>query len=69
MPISYYDFKNLTDKSQLEIVMTEGKIINELIKHELRFVLYEVSSFSVEIVYNMLNNRIESFTSFQNKRA
>lgn len=66
MSISYYDFKNLTDQSQQELVMSEGIIISEVYKNELRFVLYELSSFSVEIVYSTVNGKIESFTAFQN---
>lgn len=66
MIISYYDFKNLTDRSQQELVLAEGRIINEIYKNELRFVLYEVSSFTVEIVFNTVNNKIESLTAFQN---
>lgn len=66
MIISYYDFKNLSDRSQQELVLAEGRIINEIYKNELRFVLYEVSSFTVEIVFNTVNNKIESLTAFQN---
>jgi hypothetical protein len=50
MSISYYDFKNLTDQSQQELVITEGVVINEIYKNELRFVIYKLSSFSVEVV-------------------
>ena len=60
MSISYYNFNNLSKESQIEIVMTEGKIINETIKSNLRFVVYELFSFSVEIVYNINNNKIRS---------
>jgi hypothetical protein len=66
MAISYYDFKNLPDHSQQELVMTEGKLINETIKRDLKFLLYQVSSFTVEIVYNMNNNRIASLNAYQN---
>lgn len=66
MIISYYDFKNLSDRSQQELVLAEGRIINEIYKNELRFVLYEVASFTVEIVFNTVNNKIESLTAFQN---
>ena len=68
MSISYYDFKNLPDESQQELAIAEGIIINEIYKNELRFVLYELSSFSVEIVYNKITGRIESHTAFQSIR-
>ncbi len=67
MAISYYDFNNLPKESQYELVMAEGKLINEIFKNELKFVLYEVSSFSVEIVFNRTNNKIASLSVFQNK--
>lgn len=66
MPISYYDFKNMTNQSQYEMVVKEGRIINETHKDGLKFVLYEMSSFSVEIVYNMNDNKIASLSAFQN---
>ena len=68
MNISYYDFKNLPNESQCDIVLNQGHLMNETIKDELKFVLYEISSFTVEIVYNK-NNRIASMNVFQNKSA
>lgn len=67
MSISYYDFNNLSKESQLELVMLEGKVISETYNNELKFVLYEISLFSVEIVYSMINNKIASFSVFHNK--
>lgn len=64
MSISYYDFNNLPKKSQIELVMAEGKIIDETIKNNLRFVVYELSSFSVEIVYNIDSNKIAGLSTF-----
>lgn len=66
MAISYYDFKNLPEQSQHELVMTEGKLISETVKRDLKFLLYQVSSFIVEIVYNMNNNKIVSLSAYQN---
>lgn len=67
MAISYYDFKNLPDHSQQELVLAEGKLISETYKNELKFVLYEMFSFSVEIVYNKNNNKVAGLSVFQNK--
>lgn len=66
MAISYYDFKNLPDHSQQELVLAKGKLISETYKNELKFVLYEIYSFSVEIVYNETNNKIAGLSVFQN---
>lgn len=65
MSISYYDFKNLPTQSQCELALSEGKVISETSKDGLKFVLYELSSFSVEIVYKIINNKIESVSIFQ----
>lgn len=66
MSISYYDFKNLSRDLQYEVVMAEGKVIDENFRDQLKFVLYEVSTFFVEIVYNTVTDRIESLGAFQN---
>lgn len=67
MCISYYDFKNLPPQSQFELALAEGKVISETFKDGLKFVLYELSSFSVEIVYKIGNDKIEGLSVFQNK--
>ncbi|WP_312420006.1 hypothetical protein [Epilithonimonas sp.] len=67
MNISYYDFKNLPNESQCDIIFTEGHLMSETVKNELRFVLYEISQFSVELVYS--KNRIATINVYQNKAA
>lgn len=67
MAISYYDFNNLPKESQIELVIAEGKIIDETIKSNLRFVVYELFSFSVEIVYNIDSNKIAGLSAFPGK--
>jgi len=67
MNISYYDFKNLPNESQCDIILNQGHLMSETVKDELRFVLYEISQFSVEIVYS--KNRIATINVFQNKAA
>lgn len=67
MNISYYDFKNLPNESQRDIIFNEGHLMSETVKNELRFVLYEISQFSVELVYS--KNRIATINVYQNKAA
>ena len=67
MNISYYDFKNLPNESQCDIIFNEGNLMSEAVKDELRFVLYEISQFSVELVYS--KNRIATINVYQNKAA
>ena len=67
MAVSYYDFKNLPTQSQYELVLAEGQVISEISKDGLKFVLYGLSNFSVEIVYKSITNKIEGLSVFQNK--
>lgn len=67
MNISYYDFKNLPNESQCDIIFNEGHLMSETVKNELRFVLYEISQFSVELVYS--KNRIATINVYQNRAA
>lgn len=70
MNISYYDFQNLPDKqSQYDVVVNQGRIMNETIIKNLKYSLYEVSSFSVEIIYNTINNKVAGLNVFQNRSA
>lgn len=66
MSISYYDFKNLPMQSQYELVLANGRLISETLKDGLKFVLYELSSFTVEIVYKIINNKLEGLSAFEN---
>ncbi|WP_051878497.1 hypothetical protein [Chryseobacterium sp. FH1] len=68
MFISYYNFNNLSKESQIELVISEGQIIDETTKNNLRFAIYKLSSFSVEIVYETIDNKIAGITAFQNNQ-
>lgn len=69
MNISYYDFKNMPDQDQCSWVINEGKVMNERTVKTIKYVLYEVSHFTVEVIYNMMNDKIEGINVFQNKGA
>lgn len=68
MNISLYDFKNLPCDDQYNIVLNEGYVMTETIKNDLKFVLYDISSFTVEIVYSK-NNRLAAINVFQKVAA
>ncbi len=67
MSISYYDFKNMQKHSQHELVLSKGKVICETDKNELKIVLYDMRSFSVEIVYHTVTKKIASLSAFHKK--
>lgn len=69
MNISYYDFKNLPDQSQYSMVMNNGRIMNERTVDNLKYVLYEISCFTVEIIYNMAKDKVAGVNVYQNKAA
>lgn len=69
MDISYYEFTNLTDEMQFDIVLSRGKMINENTVSNSRYVLYELSSFSVEIIYSLSKNKISGKNIFLNRAA
>jgi len=65
MNISFYDFKNLPDQTQKDIAINEGRVLNERVLNSLKYVLYEVSCFSVEVIYNTDNGKMEGLNVFQ----
>lgn len=67
MDISYYEFTNLPDEIQYDIVLRQGRMINENTVSNSRYVLYELSSFSVEIIYSISKNSISGKNIFQNR--
>jgi len=67
MAISYYDFKNLSGQSQQELVLSEGRVISESSKDGLKILLYDMSSFCVEIVSQINSDKILSISAFQKK--
>jgi hypothetical protein len=69
MNITYYDFKNMPDNEQCSLVMNEGRVMNERTINTIKYVLYEVSQFTVEMIYNTMNNKVEGINVFQNKGA
>ncbi len=69
MNISFYDFKNLTDYDQCNLVIHNGKVMNERTSNHLKYILYEFSNFTVEVIYNLSNEKTSVINVFQNKAA
>lgn len=67
MAISYYDFKNLSGQSQQELVLSEGRLISESSKDGLKILLYDMSSFCVEIISLINSDKTLSISAFQKK--
>lgn len=67
MDISYYDFTNLPDKTQFDMVLSQGKMIRENTVSNNRYMLYEFSSFTVEIIYSLSKNSISGKNVYFNR--
>jgi len=65
MNISFYDFKNLPAQTQKDLVISEGRIMNERMLNSLKYVLYEMTCFNVEVIYNENNGKVEGMNVFQ----
>ncbi|MGH1517059.1 hypothetical protein [Chryseobacterium sp. JK1] len=67
MTISYYDFQNLADRqAQYDFVLNYGHLISERTASQSKYMLYKVSNFSVELIYNTLHNKIIGMNIFEN---
>lgn len=67
--LSFYEFIQLLDEEQYELVFKEGEFLNSSIKSDLKFALYKLNSFFVEVVYDAEENKIVSLTSFMNAKS
>jgi len=63
--ISFHDFKNLPQQEQYDLVFTQGDFINYYLKGEIRYVLYGLFKFFVEVEYNVSKNKISNIIAFE----
>ena len=66
MQYSFYDYTNLPDEIQYDILFTKGVFISDRILGDLKFVLYTLFGFYVEVTYESELNKIVSKTVFFN---
>lgn len=67
MIISYYNFQNLPDRqAQYNFVLTHGRIISVREVNQSKYVLYKVSTFSVELIYDIVRDKIIGMNLFEN---
>lgn len=63
--ISFFDFTNLSEEQQFELIFTEGEFIDFQDVGSSKFVLYRLYGFFVEIQYDVLQNHIINKIVFQ----
>jgi len=66
--MTFFEFTLLPQEEQYNLVFTEGEFIDHSMKNEIKFALYRLYSFYVEVVYNVKNNKIVNLSSFMNAR-
>lgn len=62
--LSFFEFTQLSQEAQYELAFTHGEFIDASEKDDMRFALYKLYSFYVEIVCDSTNNKIINLTSF-----
>ena len=59
-----YEFNISTNKDKYYTVFTKGQFVDTVSKEDLKYVLYYVHMFWVEIIYDDSNNKITGLKSF-----
>ncbi|MFC4163888.1 hypothetical protein ACFOWU_09495 [Epilithonimonas zeae] len=62
--LSFYNYTQLNKEDQYDLVFREGEFIDSSLKNDVKFVLYKLYDFYVEIVYDFEENKILNLTSF-----
>lgn len=66
--LSFYEFTQLPEEKQYEIVFSSGEFVDSSVKGEVKFVLYKLYSFFVEVAYNSYDNKIMNMSTFMNSQ-
>lgn len=59
-----YDFRNKTTHEQYDIIFTQGQFIDTVTSNDIKYALYAVSMFWVEVEYHAPSNKILKCTPF-----
>lgn len=62
--LSFYEFTQLPKEEQYELALGEGEFIGTTEKNEVKFALYKLLNFYVEVVYDGMKNKVVSLTCF-----
>jgi len=64
MKITLYEFLALSDQEQYDIIFTQGDCIDLRIEKKMKFLLYAVDLFFVEVEYENVRNKIINNRAF-----
>ena len=59
-----YDFNILSENDQYDTVFNKGQFVDTVTKDDVKYALYAVSMFWVEVTYDAKDNRITGIKSF-----
>lgn len=62
---SLSQFNNLKAHDKYDLVFTKGDFVNYYLKGDIRYALYSLFKFYVEIEYNLPNNEISNLVAFE----
>jgi len=62
--LSFYEFTQLSDEEQYDLLFREGEFLDSSTKKEVEFILYRLFSFFVEVIYFWESNMILNLNSF-----
>ena len=59
-----YDFNILFEHDKYDLVFTKGQFVDTITKQEIKYALYSLSYFWVEVTYHAPTNKITGISSF-----
>ncbi len=66
---TFYEYTQLPESKQYDLVFTKGEFIDSSVKNDVKFALYKLYNFYVEVIYNSIDNKIVGFTSFLDSKS
>lgn len=63
--MTLYEFNSLSEHNKYDITFKEGAFLNYRLEDNLRYALYAVDMFFVEVEYNNNKNKIQNVRSFK----
>ncbi|WP_312762431.1 hypothetical protein [Epilithonimonas sp.] len=67
--LSFYEYTQLPESEKYDMVFTEGEFVDSSVKNEVKFALYKLYSFYVEVIYDPVDNKIVGLTSFLDSKS
>lgn len=62
--LSFYEFTQLKKEEQYKLTFTNGEFVGVSVKDDVKFALYKVFGFYIEVIYDSAGNEIIGLTSF-----